>query len=214
MKVTVAGIAVILTLSPNADAAPQRVPDRVQVTDAAGDANYLMDRNLATPAQPTASADILKVWFTNDSKTITAHVLTAGNPMDASLGLNLQVHVSGKGGPPGSRSFFGMSGGVCLTFGAGLPGTTGTGQGPHAVVADHCDDSDYIQLEATLRITVVAEGTITSMTAPRSASQSLEAADRLDHPWALARDTVVKAGTYQGSPVNDVTPFGRHYRVR
>ena len=63
------------------------VPKKVQIADAAGDANYANDQVVSTFAPAEAGdvaaasaipqADILKVWYTHDAKTVTVHIQTA-----------------------------------------------------------------------------------------------------------------------------------------
>ena len=88
--------AVTISVAPVAAAAAAKPPAQPQVTDPAGDANLLNDQHnsyvvggphvgdVAGPANLDDQADILAVWFTNDAKTITAHIRTTAPPEQGS----------------------------------------------------------------------------------------------------------------------------------
>ncbi|MGH2757423.1 MAG: hypothetical protein ACRDI3_06515, partial [Actinomycetota bacterium] len=104
MRTRTAGITFILVLLASTSAAgesPRRVPQNVQIEDPAGDANFLNGQgndlpiggDISTPVDLTVP-DILKVWFTHDAKTISAHVQTEAPPPATEGAYNFMVGVN------------------------------------------------------------------------------------------------------------------------
>lgn len=79
----------LLLLASHASAQPTTIPKKVQISDPASDGNYLNTQwlwyygapesgDVTTPADASSAGDILKVWFTNDRKTVSAHIQVEG----------------------------------------------------------------------------------------------------------------------------------------
>ena len=208
----VVGALVVIALFGATEASASPVAERPQIVDVAGDANFLVNEHLSLPAQASDHGDILKAWFTHTDKTITAHVLTVADPQDSPFGMNIQVWANPPGAPRPDRSVSTWSG--CYAFGAGVPGTLGTGQGPVARFADHCNRPG-LELPATVRWTEAEGGFVGSITIRRASTPAFAKAATLVDPYALSRPVVIGPVIgYRGDLLLDLTPFGTPYRLR
>lgn len=85
-----------------AAAATGAIPHHVQITDPAGDANGLNNQGIvdepisdeALPAQPEPAADILKGWFTQDRRTVSAHLQVASTKVSVPLSYRVRANVT------------------------------------------------------------------------------------------------------------------------
>ena len=214
MKRIIAGVVLLSAfVSPPAVGSPGDVPGKVQVADVAGDANNL-DQNLSLPVQPSDVYDILKVWFTNDARTLSAHILTAGDPRESQRGVNFQIRTDARNAPQGGRTALTETN-DCYVFAANFPGVEDPGFKPRALFADNCDDSEYIELAGHLAVNDAGnDGTITTITVRRSATPSFLRVTRLKLPWAFARQSFIPFNRlFVGLPFADSTPFGSTYRL-
>ena len=199
----------------DASAAVGRPPDRVQIEDAANDANGLNNQSLETlvpgfpnPEAPQTAnlndqADLLKVWFTNTSRTITAHLQTTAEPGPSS-GLRFQVAA---GREEGSTST------GCVFFDVVLPdGTMRTET--EAWVFDFCDSNQTYT--ATAEVSSFADGTgHITITADRRTSASFGKGMVIDRPVANSRAFFLWVGPVNYAPhLLDLTKEGSPYRIR
>lgn len=165
----------VLLAVPWAWAGPTGVPKKVQITDPVGDANYANSHfyggyyelpifgDVVTPVDASAAGDILKVWFTNNSRTISVHFLTEAPPPD-SLRILYFVRSNWTDNVNGQTP--------CLLFYAGIEGNNEDG----ARVEDICTGYGTVNAKFTLEELIDGTGLLT-ITAPRAASASLTRTD-------------------------------------
>jgi hypothetical protein len=92
-------VASVLGMQSASAAKPTPIPKKVQVEDPLGDANFLNDQDTTgTPASGQGDnvgpentdggsvSDLLKVWFTNDKKNVSVHILTEAAPPASTTG--------------------------------------------------------------------------------------------------------------------------------
>ena len=199
----------------NASAAVGRAPARVQIEDAANDANGLNNQSLQTvvpgfpdPEAPRTAnlndqADLLKVWFTNDSKTISAHLQTTAEPGPTS-GLRFQVAAGREEGSTATG---------CVFFDVVLPdGRMRTET--EAWVFDFCgSDQTY---SAIAEVSSFADGTgHITITADRRTSASFGKGMVIERPIANSRAFFLWVGPVNYAPhLLDLTEEGSPYRIR
>ncbi|MDQ4145255.1 MAG: hypothetical protein M3198_16245 [Actinomycetota bacterium] len=218
------------------------VPENVQITDPAGDANYLNDQGLAgvglsaggqgvyvpdsddnvTPADVGNASDVLKVWFSNTADKVSAHILTE-RAAPATAGLVFRVMAS-----PGEGEV-GKSATGCLWFEAYIAGeepnskqkTTYQGSS-FARLRDVCNlgsaASTTVPGEFTIE-TIEEVGAVTTITIPRSASPLLGKGETLTKPYIEVRnlfggEAPSPVGTTTvTAPVVDTSKVGLDYKL-
>ena len=161
-------------------AAPRNVPKVVQIEDLAGDANFLngqhylpIEGDTTTPVDLTVP-DILRVWFTNDAKTISVHIQTEAPPPAPESAYNFYVGVDPSGG-----DIFG--GNRCLYFDIIVEGPTWVG-GPLGRFYS-CHGQGGPVNKGSVTTIEAADGTgITTMTLPRSADPAFADGEILESP--------------------------------
>lgn len=203
--------AVSLLLLPAAAAAPASAPvppKKVQVSDPAGDANFVNDSsthynsqgvgpdlgNQAGPADVSAEADILSVWFTHTAKTVTAHIQTEAAPTGQTP---IAYFVATN---PRNFGHWG-----CLLFVLRLsdPNEASPQIG---YLTDSCNGVDRALGKQSITEFTDGTGHLT-ITVPRSASSLLGPGSVIASPVADAR---IGIGT---PPVTDDTARGTSYRI-
>ena len=203
-------VALSLMLSP-AGAKPGSAPvppRKVQVSDPAGDANFLNDAsahynsqgilpdlgNQAGPADVSAEADILSVWFTHTAKTVTAHIQTEAAPTGQTP---IAYFVAT------NPTNFGHWG--CLLFVLRLndPNEASPQVG---YVTDSCNGVDRVLGKQSISEFTDGTGHI-AITVPRSATALLGPGSVIASPVADAR---IGLGT---PPVTDDTARGTSYKL-
>ncbi len=164
--------------APAAGRAPRELPNEVQIKDPAGDANALnsyggrlpIEGDRQTPVDLTVP-DILRVWFTHDAKTISAHIQTEAPPPAAEAAYIFRVETS-----PGKS---------CIDFVGILEGPTWDAD-PFAFLWS-CRKNKPI--DARLMTREAADGTgITTVTVPRSADPGFADGEILKSPYAFTQD--------------------------
>lgn len=204
-------VASSLLLLPTAAAAPAGAPSppkKVQISDPAGDANFVNDNSAhqnsagvapdlgdqAAPVDASSEADLLSVWFSHDAKTITAHIRTEVAPAgDARVAYFVATN-------PESFGHWG-----CLLF--VLRMNDPNEAGPRvAYLTDSCGSGDRIDGKSTISEFKDGTGHI-SITVPRSGSPLLGDGLLVSSPVADAR---IGIGT---PPVTDDTQRGSDYRL-
>ena len=161
------GLAVLLALPAAAQeepsAQPTAVPEAVNIDDPAGDANYLNGQGFedngdnSTPADAGSVSDVLKVWFTNDAETISAHVQTEVVPPATANAYIFRIQVD-----PGAGS-------NCLWFNIFTDGPTNP-DGAYGTLRDTCTDDVTIDEGVTVAFSELPDGTgLSSITIPRAA---------------------------------------------
>ena len=210
-------VAVALALTAGAASAaqvsgrggPAATPTKVQITDPAGDANFVNDGathynsagvvpdfgNQAGPADASAEADILSVWFTNTASTVTAHLQTEAPPADTT---RVAYFVATN---PANFGHWG-----CLLFVLRLndPAEASSQVG---YILDNCDGGERLVGKHSIVQFVDGTGHI-SITVPRSASAVLGNGGVISSPVADAR---LGIGT---PPVTDDTIRGTDYKLK
>ncbi len=218
------------------------VPEKVAITDPTGDANYLNDQGLAgvgvstqgqtvavpdsddntTPADIGNASDIMKVWFSNTSDKISAHILTE-RPPPGTQGLVYRIQTSPGEGEVGS------SGTGCLWFEAYIAGEeaqTGektTYQGASfARLRDICNlgSAASTTLPGEFTIEELEDGTgITTITVPREGTPLLAKGQSLTKPYIEVRNlfggeapSPVGTSTVT-APVIDTSKVGLDYKI-
>ena len=145
------------------EAPPTVVPSEVLVEDPVGDGNYLNGQGLAadqgdhaTPADVSSVGDIMKVWLSNTTDTISAHLLTeASAPASAPLFFRVKVN-------PGADS-------NCLWFQASVGDANGLTGEPTGNLRDTCGDLGTMPDGVTVTLEETPEGNgITTITVPRA----------------------------------------------
>ena len=121
----------------------------VQIEDPVGDANFLNDSHAAPfgkgqrhrTGRQFGIGDILKVWFTHDAATVSAHIQTEAAAPGGN-GIGFSVFASPGEGEAGSNTV------GCVRFWLVLPGTNpggGSYQGqPIAKLHDRCNTGGNI----------------------------------------------------------------------
>ena len=215
MKRTVAGIALILTLTPQALAAPERVPDLVQVTDIAGDANYLAqaEQDVAGPVQ-SEYGDILGGWFTQDAKSVTAHVRLASDPREAPTSLLLwMVADLGRDTTGNPDAPLDPVADYCMKFAAAIGNNPNDDGYVGGSAFDHCN-TESLALASKVTVEELSDGSfavvmrVSRTTSPRLRSGSL------DSPRAIIMHRAHVAKGAFNAPFIDLTPTGRDYKLR
>lgn len=174
---------------------PIVVPNDVQISDPPGDANYYGGDYQAGNIGPSGS-DILKAWFTNDERSISAHIQTA-EPMDE-LALYYAVRTR-----PESISHE-----ACIVFAAWMSGN-GAASGSSRV-DDTCEEEEALRGEGEAAFEEGPGGTgILTITVPRSSSPRFEKDSILFAPTAESRHHIGTAGAL----IIDSTQPGSDYTV-
>ena len=208
LPAAVAAAVAICTLL-TATAAAQ-VPKKVQVVDPRGDANYLNDGTLPLPLQDhvgpvdaSSAGDLLKLWFTHDPRTITAHIQTEAVPGDGAA-LAFFVMTNAKG----ARSNFG-----CVEFALRIPARTYLGE-PEAYFRDFCGENE--PLRGKFHIEELPDGTsILGIQLQRSISEYFAAGQILSDPYVLSRHTWGSQphSIRVNAPTIDKTKRGTSYKI-
>jgi len=204
-----------------ANAAPE-IPATANIEDPAGDANTLSG-DVMTPAGTDGNVsnvgDIQKVWFTNDTTSLTLNILTTIAPPAGSVATAFDVYTS-----PGEGSVSAQKGG-CLRFRLVVPAKNagGTYQGKlMAKAIDRCNDGSSFYsngAEGEVTIEELPDGTgLTQLKFPRSYSPLLADGQTLTAPQAQSNATV---GSDQGpnGPIGtlnmryDDTKIGTDYAI-
>ncbi|MFP5352516.1 MAG: hypothetical protein ACLGIB_08140 [Actinomycetota bacterium] len=184
-----------------AEEAPE-VPAVVQIEDPLNDGNFLNDQgnrdktgfqgDKATPADGSTVGDLLRVWFTNDSETVSVHFQTE-KPGPATTSIAYQAYTNAGEGSAGSNAL------GCLRWYGLIPGASNgqstTYQGPPLIkLVDRCNDGTSVYsngVEGKHAIVEGPEGTgILTLTFPRAYSPIL-AGPSLTAPFA---STTIVAG--------------------
>ena len=183
-------------------------PRKVQISDPAGDANYVNDAsthqgsagtapdfgNQAGPVDASSEADILGVWFTHDAKAITVHIRTEAAPSE---GTPVAYFVATN---PANYGHWG-----CLLFVLRL-NDRAEAKSEVGYMIDQCGAEERI--EATHSITGFKDGTgHLSISVPRSGSELLGQGSVISAPVSDAR---LGFGT---PPVTDDTERGTSYKL-
>ena len=183
-----------------------RVPDKALIEDPAGDANYLNSQRLvirngdhATPVDASAAADILKVWFTHDDETVTAHIQTEAPPTSSDPAYVFRVHVN----PGGDFN--------CLWFQFTTAGTGNT-KGPFGILWDTCDESFVFFRGVRLKTTPGPGGTaVHSLSVSRDLFPTFNPGGVLGTPYATVRNYHAD-GEFTAPQIDD-TAEGADYRL-
>lgn len=202
-----AAIAMCTLLTANAGA---QVPKKVQIVDPRGDANYLNEyttgpqqEDTVTPVDASSAGDILKVWFTHDPRTITAHIQTEAVPGDGT-GLAFFVETNAKG----ARDYFG-----CLEFALRIPARTYLGK-PEAYFSDRCGEAE--RLSGKFHIEELSDGTaILNIRLQRSISEYFATGQTLSDPHVVSRHTwgSQSHSIRLNAPTIDHTKRGTSYKI-
>ena len=189
---------------------PPAIPASVNIEDPVDDANYLNDQGLltefqgdnATPRDASTLGDILKVWFTNDATTVSAHIQTQAaipdNGQNAAIFHRIQVDPDGAGE-------------TCLWFQGGTSGLTNA-VGPVANLRDTCGDADEVLGDGELKMEVGPEETgIITITVPRSLHPALGPGGKLLTPKAETRNYWSTPARSATAPQIDNTKPGTDY---
>lgn len=202
-------LALVAAVAPAAAAAPARVSAKPQVVDPSGDANLLNDQHNAylvggphtgdvtAPGNVEDQGDILAVWFTNDARTLTAHIQTTAPPAeDAGLvfGVDTNRHYEPDGIHHGCTFFQ-----IFLVDGA------------EGNVWDYCITGERVPAE--VRVETLTDGTgHVTITAPRTFVPFIKGMV-LEEPHADSRMLVIEqTGHYLG--FLDTTAEGSDYRIK
>lgn len=202
-------VALAAALAAPAAGSGATVPKKVQIADPAGDANFLNDNSLhqastgtvpdtgdvGTPADASAEADLLAVWFTNDAKNLTVHVQTEAPPTAETRAVYFVAANPRAAGDWG-----------CLLFAVRLNDPAQT-QPQIAYLRDQCSGDTVTQAELGIAEMDDGSGHLT-LTLPRSASGYFANGGVISAPVADAR---LGAGF---PPVTDDTARGSDYRIR
>jgi len=188
---------------------PPEVPAVVQIEDPAGDSNYLNSQGVGlpfggdqtTPADLTVS-DILKVWWTNDAETISAHFQTEAPPPSSNAAYLFRVFTN-----PGTDAEDG-----CLWWEAVVEGPTFQGD-PFARLRDMCAETDPV--EGTLTISTLEDETgVITITLPRESNAAFAAGGTIVAPIAEVRNATGATGAGPvTAPVADDTKVGTDYTI-
>lgn len=208
------------------------VPAKANIEDPLNDANFLNDQgqpgacaqgqcvappdsdDTATPADGSAGADIMKVWFSHTAAEVTAHFLLE-NPPPKAGGIQYVVYAS-----PGEGSVTANTLG-CIRFIAMVRGEQSgqatTWQGPNqAKLLDACNDgSAWFSngVEGEVAIETLDDGTgIVSITGPRSYSPFLADGESLTAPQAQTKFLFGESSLVFAAPaIWDTTKIGTDY---
>lgn len=197
MTVLLAALATVAAGSLHAGAASAPKP---QVTDPAGDANFLNDQGTGdgstgdnTAADAGNASDLLGASFSNDAKNLYVNILTEQAP-PATQGIGLRVRANGA---PGQQ---------CLLFEIYFQGATNALTGPEAYLRDNCDGAGEV---------VAVEVVGTQIVVPRSASPALGKGKTLTAPQA--QSFVYTGASYPAGasgPYIDTTKVGADYKLK
>jgi hypothetical protein len=200
-------IASVVLVLP-AHAQPE-VPEKPNIEDPAGDANYLNSQGTGEPGEDQTTpqdltvSDILAVWFTHDAKTISMHFQTEGPPPSSNASYLYRVYAN-----PGDNE----SG--CIRFDVFTEGPTFVG-GPVGVLRDECAE-DFEPVEGEVVVEEGPEETgITTLTLERSSHEALADGAVITSPWAEVRNAtgpVPGVGTLI-FPIVDDTKIGSDYTI-
>ncbi len=200
-----------------AQAAPPEVPENPNIKDPVGDANYINDQALGggpvpregdrtTPVDVGSFSDIMTVWFTHTTETISVHIQTEAPRSSTPAGIFYRVRVD-----PGVGS-------NCMWFEGAAPGAGNMTPTPVAslrLVGDCGSKTDV----AGEFIQEPGPGTtgMHTITLPRSLHKAFEDGSVLKTPTAETRN-YVSVTTPAGSPGAtapqiDNTKFGTEYRI-
>lgn len=208
------------------------VPEEVSITDPAGDANYLNDQGFAgtgvtangqtvavpdsddntTPADAGNASDILKVWFSNETDTVSAHFVTE-LPPPANQGLVYRIQAS-----PGEGEVASSATG-CLWFEAYIAGVNPqsgqrtTYQGSSfGRLRDICNlgSGNAVAIPGEFATETLEDGTgLTTITVPRDGTPLLAADQTLTAPYMEVRNLTGGDGIGTvTAPVIDTTKVG------
>lgn len=200
-------ISICILLTANAAA---KVPKKVQIVDPRGDANYLNDgtlplplNDIVTPVDASSAGDLLKMWFTHDSRTITAHIQTEAVPGDgAALAFFVAANAEGATSPFG-----------CVVFALRIPARTYLGQ-PEAYFLDLCGTGE--RLKGKFHIEELPDGTaILRIQLRRSISEYFAVGQTLSDPHVLSRHTWGSQphSIRHNAPTIDHTKRGTSYKI-
>ncbi len=208
-----------LSIVPAAAQETPVIPGVANIEDPTGDANYLNDQGVGngvdqddhvTPADVGSFSDIMKVWFSNDADTVTAHFQVQGFPGSTRASIYYIVYAS-----PGEGSAASSSLG-CVRFVGILSGATYAQSSDEAKIFDHCNEgSSYFSngTEAEFSMVEGPDGTgIVSIKAPRDYSPLLQEG-ALTAPHAETRNMTGEATSvgFLAGPRIDTTKIGTDY---
>lgn len=167
------------------------LPTVVQIEDPAGDANYLNNQDLVVdnqevplphfgdhvlPVSADPAADILSVWFSNDARSVSAHIQTQSPPPGVT-GILYRVWTNPDAAHPRG----------CLHFGAAIAGTTPTySQDNWGYFGNPCGNLPI--RDGQLEVSQLADGTgLITITVPREFDAILDSGQNLIEPFAHTR---------------------------
>lgn len=209
------------TAAQEAPVAPP-IPAEPNIVDPVGDANFIngstihpaVGNNNTTPVDASSIADLKAVWFTNDAKSVSAHIQTELPPPGGN-GVSFNVFAAPGEGGAGANAV------GCIRFFVIIPGTNpggGSYQGPPFVkLHDRCNTggSVFDAPDAEFEIATAADGTgIVTITAPREVSPLFADGSILKAPTATSSSPTTGAdGVAFVGPAIDNTNVGTDYTV-
>lgn len=228
--------------------AATKVPAKVQIEDPLGDSNFLNDQDTmspagqqgdqTTPADAGSVSDFLKIWFTNDKKTVSVHILTerpppaistiyyriAANPGEGELGSNTRGCLNWRMIFPGQQTTPGLPGlGPQQIDTSTYRGSDATQPASLAEFEDVCN----VEGRQTEGVKVTVEQNeedltgITTMTVPRKFSPLFAKKGKIVQPYAIARVAAGQQGTelptggdFASAATTDTTKRGLDYAIK
>lgn len=178
---------------------PTPVPEAANIEDVAGDANALNDQGAGQGIGDNsggvnfANADILKVWFTNDSDKLNVHVQTTVVPPNSRFGLLYRIFFTEVEG--------------CDLFEAYIPSITYAGTESATLVCDE-DVAGELKIEA-----LDDETGVTTLSFNRADSPVFATGTVLAAPEAFTRGAHGTDGGALLVPVFDTTKTGTDYVI-
>lgn len=179
---------------------PPEVPEKPNIEDPAGDANYLGGDQETAPATLSVS-DILRVWFTNDAENISVHVQTTAPPPSSNASYIYRIRFN-----PGEDET------GCLWFEIITEGPTFVGE-MFGRLRFVCSDADPV--EGEVEITEASDTTgITTLTLPRATDPAFDDGAVLAAPNAQVNNNNGADGVGRvTAPVVDDTEVGTDYKI-
>ena len=209
VTLAVAVLSTWVLFLPSSRAATE-VPTTVQITDPAGDANYLNDQGLDAFIGPQgdqpggasfAPGDILAVWFSATPEAVQLHVQTAEPGPSDQLGLLYRIVANPA--PPAKG---------CLWFEATVPSLTYQGSAS-AMVENTCTKSGRQPGEVTIETLPDGSG-VTTLSFPRSSLLDFGAGEVIAAPVAFSRNLSGVAGVAEPTaPQIDNTVAGTDFVI-
>lgn len=203
-------VTIIGSIVSPAGAERSAIPAKPNITDPAGDANYLyFTDHVGGPNRP--EADLLAAWFSSRGKALSVNWHVAASPLEKGLVFNVYA-TPNPTQPTYPEEFRVIRNGHCYWFTAIFPNQADPWN-PYGGYGNNCVDSDLGFASRPKIVDLVDGSAIVSLVFKTGRRSTIGPGDVLTRPWAAVGHFTVVGNQYIGLPRVDSTPAGRDFTV-